>query len=140
MSKTTSIILAILILGSALYYVNRDTRGSVNTTGNIPGTTARSTAVPNSEIKDGMQYVNILVNGGYTPKISLAKADVQTKLVMKTNGAYDCSTSLVIKSLGYRKYLPSTGETVIDAGTYKKGETLQGVCSMGMYSFVVEFE
>jgi hypothetical protein len=35
--------------------------------------------------------------------------------------------------------LPATGETVIDAGTPKNGDTLQGVCGMGMYSFVVKF-
>ncbi len=43
---------------------------------------------------------------------------------MKTNGAYDCSSSLVIRSVGYRDKLPTTGETEIDLGTPKSGEKI----------------
>lgn len=35
--------------------------------------------------------------------------------------------------------LPNTGEMIIDAGTLTAGQTLQGVCGMEMYSFVVTF-
>lgn len=56
---------------------------------------------------------------------------------MKTNGAYDCSSSLIIKSLNYRSNLPPTGETEIDLGTPKTGEKIKGTCSMGMYSFAI---
>jgi hypothetical protein len=58
---------------------------------------------------------------------------------MKTNGTYDCSASLVIRSLNYRAMLPNTGETTIDAGTSKAGDVLKGVCGMGMYSFDITF-
>lgn len=56
---------------------------------------------------------------------------------MKTNNAYDCSSSVVINSINYRKKLPTTGETEIDLGTPKSGEKIQGTCSMGMYNFAV---
>ena len=56
---------------------------------------------------------------------------------MKTNGAYDCSSSLVIRSVGYRGKLPTTGETEIDLGTPKSGEIIAGTCSMGMYNFSI---
>ena len=58
---------------------------------------------------------------------------------MKTNGAYDCSASLVIRSIGFQKILPQTGETEIDLGISKAGEPLRGVCGMGMYNFLINF-
>ena len=91
------------------------------------------------EIRDGVQYVTINARGGYSPKVSQAKANVPTKLIVKTNGTYDCSLALVIRSIGYQKILSQTGEEIIDLGTPQTG-TLQGICSMGMYSFVVNFE
>lgn len=63
-----------------------------------------------------------------------------TKLVMKTENTYDCSSSLVVKSAGYRGMLPATGETVMEITTTpNSGETIQGMCGMGMYSFNVNF-
>ena len=62
-----------------------------------------------------------------------------TKLIMKSNGAFDCSASLVIRSIGFQKILPQAGELEIDLGTPKTGEPIQGVCGMGMYSFLVNF-
>ena len=56
---------------------------------------------------------------------------------MKTNNAYDCSSSVVIRSINFRETLPATGETEIDLGTPKSGEKIQGTCSMGMYNFSI---
>ncbi len=93
----------------------------------------------NVEIKNGIQYITVTASGGYSPKASNAEAGIPTKLIMKTNGAYDCSSSLVIRSINFQKILPQTGETEIDIGIPKAGEPLRGVCGMGMYSFVVNF-
>lgn len=101
--------------------------------------TKSSTPVENVEIKNGIQYVTIDAKAGYSPKISNAKAGIPTKLVMNTTGTFDCSAALVIKSINYQKILPQNGETEIDVGTWKTGETMQGICSMGMYSFQVKF-
>jgi plastocyanin domain-containing protein len=137
MNKTTSIIIAVLILGGAFYFttsrsiVKPSTTGSTQKVSNMP--------VENSVIKDGVQYITIIAQSGYSPRISLAKSGIPTKLIVKTNGTYDCSSSLVIRSLSYRNILPNTEETTIDAGTPKKGNILQGVCGMGMYNFVVTF-
>lgn len=137
MSKTTSIIVAILILGGAFYYTSHDSTSSSPST----GSTQKISNVPveNSVIKDGVQYITITAQSGYSPRMSVAKAGIPTKLIVKTNGTYDCSSSLVIRSLSYRNILPNTGETTIDAGTPKSGDTLQGVCGMGMYNFLVTF-
>jgi plastocyanin domain-containing protein len=95
--------------------------------------------VQNVEVKGGIQYVTVNAKGGYSPRVSTAKANIPTKLIVKTNGTYDCSVSLVIRSVGFRKILAQTGEEVIDLGTPKAGEKTQGLCSMGMYNFSVNF-
>lgn len=103
------------------------------------GGVAINEPVQNSEIRDGVQYVRVNARGGYSPKVSQALAGIPTKLIVQTNGTYDCSASLVIRSLGYQKILAQTGEEIIDLGIPKAGESLQGVCGMGMYSFLINF-
>jgi len=93
----------------------------------------------NVEVRDGVQYIILTARGGYTPEMSTARGDLPTKLVVRTNGTYDCSASLVIGSIGYRKTLPQTGEEVVDLGTPRAHTTLKGTCSMGMYAFSVRF-
>lgn len=140
MNKITSIIIALSIIGITFYFTSSD---SVSTTiitkDETSNKVVENKGVENSEIKDGVQYITINAKGGYSPKISIAKAGMPTKLIVKTNGTYDCSSSLVIHSLNYRNILLNTGETIIDAGTPKVGEKLQGICGMGMYNFLVSF-
>lgn len=93
----------------------------------------------NVEIRDGTQYITVNAKGGYSPKVSAAKAGIPTKLIVKTNGTYDCSASLVIRSVGFQKILAQTGEETIDLGTPKVGQPLRGLCSMGMYNFSINF-
>lgn len=95
--------------------------------------------VPNLEVRDGVQYITITAKSGYTPEISNAKADIPTKLVMNTEDTFDCSSVLVIPSLKIQKNLPQNGETVVDIGTHKADEEIQGLCGMGMYNFMVTF-
>ncbi len=101
---------------------------------------SRPASLQNVEIKNGIQYVRINAKGGYSPSVSTAKAGIPTKLIVDTNNTFDCSSALVIRSLGFQKILPKTGETEIDIGTPKAGEPLNGLCGMGMYSFEVNFE
>jgi plastocyanin domain-containing protein len=103
------------------------------------GTKTEVTDGNNVEIKDGIQYVTITAKGGYRPAVSLAQAGIPTKLVVNTKGTFDCSASLVINSLNYKKILPQNGETEIDVGVPVADEPLVGVCSMGMYNFQVKF-
>lgn len=131
MNKTVYIIIAIaLVIGIGILFLGGSNNGSGNTS-TQPG--------QNVEIRDGVQYVTIDAKGGYSPKISSAQAGIPTKLVIRTNGTYDCSAALVIRSVGYQKILPKTGEEVIDIGTNQSGSSLKGTCSMGMYSFTVNF-
>ncbi len=130
MNKTVSVIIALILIAGIVYVVTRQ-----------PVKNSSSTQVlQNVEVKEGIQYVTIDAKGGYSPRISTAKAGIPTKLIVKTDGTYDCSSSLVINEINYKKILPQTGETEIDLGTKNAGETLQGLCGMGMYNFQVRFE
>lgn len=130
MNKTALIIITVaLVIGIGIVFLGQ----SRNNSG-----TGGSELAQNVEIRDGVQYVTINARGGYSPRVSTAQADIPTKLIVKTNGTYDCSAALVIRSIGYQKILPNTGEEIIDLGTPQTG-TLQGLCSMGMYNFAVNF-
>lgn len=129
MNKTVYIIITLaLVVGIGIVFLG-DSKNNTD-----PGGSAQ-----NVEIKDGVQYVTINAKGGYSPKVSTAKAGIPTKLIVKTDGTYDCSASLVIRSVGFQKILAQTGEEVIDLGTPKVGQPLQGLCGMGMYSFKINF-
>lgn len=131
MNKISSIIITLaLVIGIGIVFL-----GGSKSKNSI----ATSQETQNIEIKDGIQYITINAKGGYSPKISTAKAGIPTKLIVKTNGTYDCSAALVIRSVGFQKILDQTGEEVIDLGTPKAGQPLQGLCSMGMYNFAVNF-
>ena len=130
MNKTVSIIITIaLVTGLGIVFWGQSKSDS---------SSANMESAQNVEIRDGVQYVTINARGGYSPKVSTAQANTPTKLIVKTNGTYDCSASLVIRSIGYQKILPNTGEEIIDLGTPKIG-TIQGLCGMGMYNFAVNF-
>jgi len=61
-------------------------------------------------------------------------------LKISTNGTYDCSSSLVIPSLNYRKFLQPTGVEEITIPKDKAIGKLRGLCGMGMYSFEIRFQ
>ena len=126
-NKNIFIIITILLIGIVIviFVAGSKTNSNLN-------------ATP-IEIRDGVQYITINAKGGYFPITSTAQAGIPTKLIVKTNGTYDCSASLVINSISYRKILAQTGEEIIDIGIPKVGEPLRGVCGMGMYSFIINF-
>ncbi len=131
MNKAASIILTLsLVVVLGIVFIG----GS-----KLDKTTVINQPVNNVEIRDGVQYITITAKGGYSPQNSTAKAGIPTRLVMKTNRTFDCSSSLAIRSIGYQKILPQNGEEVIDIGIPKAGEPLQGICSMGMYNFSINF-
>jgi plastocyanin domain-containing protein len=132
---TKNILISILIsaglIGGTFYFLSQDS--------NSISVTRTTGSGENIEIRDGVQYVTISARGGYSPNISEANANMPTKLIVKTDGTYDCSASLVIRDVGFQKILQPTGDEVIDIGIHKPGDILQGLCSMGMYNFSVSF-
>jgi len=132
-NKTALIIIGLgLFVGLAIILFSIPKSNIVNNT--------KLEQIPNSEIKDGIQYITIDAKGGYSPRVSTAKGGIPTKLIVKTNSTYDCSAALSVKSVGFQKILQKTGEEVIDLGTPVSGTPVRGVCGMGMYNFLVNFE
>jgi len=133
MQKNTviSIVVSIALIGGTLYIVSDKPAPSDNVNGG---------QAKNIEIKEGVQYVTITAQGGYFPRTSQAKAGIPTKLIVKTDGTYDCSASLIIRSLKFQKVMKPVSEEVIDLGILKSGEKIQGVCGMGMYNFQIKAE
>ena len=93
----------------------------------------------NIKIKDGKQIITINAKGGYTPRITNAKADMPTVIKIDTRGTFDCSSSLVIPALNYRQNLPPSAETLVDVPAQKAGTSIRGMCSKGMFSFNINF-
>lgn len=128
-----SAVVSLVLFSGIIYLFTKDSSNSQEV-----NATTISKQQSNVEVRDGVQYVTVTAKGGYSPRVSTVQADIPTKLIMKTNGTYDCSSSLVIRSVGFQKVLEPEGETEIDLGILKTGQQIQGVCSMGMYSFQIK--
>ncbi len=124
-----SVIVSGVIIAGAIFLFSDKSEPVANTV---------ETTAQNVTIKDGVQYVTINAQNGYSPRSTVIAPDMPTKLVVKTNGTYGCTTSLSIKAIGYQKVLEPTGEEVIDLGSPKSGFAMQGLCGMGMYNFEVK--
>ena len=85
------------------------------------------------------QIIEISAKGGYSPRVTAAKAGMPTILRLNTRGTFDCSSALTIPSLGYRVNLPPSGSTEVKLPAQQAGTVLHGVCAMGMYNFAVNF-
>lgn len=123
-SNVIAIIAAAVIIGAAFMFATRAPQ--VASTDNV-------------YMENGKQIVEITAKGKYTPQLTAAKAGVPTVLRMKTNGTYDCTMALKVPSVGYQNYLPNSGTTDIEVPAKAAGETMQGICSMGMYNFEIRF-
>ncbi len=113
--------------------------GAIVLTGNNTDSNGAGGTADNVSIVDGKQIIEIRAKGGYSPRVTNAKAGLSTIIKMDTQNTFDCSSSLVIPGLSYRTYLPPTGETLIDVPPQKSGTKLQGLCGMGMYNFSINF-
>lgn len=94
----------------------------------------------NVSIVDGKQVIAITAKGGYSPRVTSAKAGIPTVIKMDTRGTFDCSSSLAIPSIGYRNNLPPSGETAIELPPQAAGTSMRGLCAMGMYNFSINFD
>ncbi|OGG48917.1 hypothetical protein A3G63_03295 [Candidatus Kaiserbacteria bacterium RIFCSPLOWO2_12_FULL_52_8] len=122
-----AITIAAVFIGGALLFGAGGSGESVDPPGN------------NVSIVDGKQIIDMRAKGGYSPRSVTARAGIPTILRFHTSGTFDCSSSLRIPSLGVSRYLPSTGTTDITIDDPQVGP-LQGMCSMGMYRFRINFQ
>ncbi len=120
-----SVLVAALVIGGAIVFGQKsDGSGQV---------------VQNVSMEGEKQIIEIDAKGGYFPKLTTAKAGVPTVVRLKTSGTYDCSSAVTIPSLGFRKNLDATGITEVEVPIHVAQGTLEGTCTMGMYSFSVRF-
>ena len=118
-------IAAIAIIGGAFYFATKSPE--VASTDNVT-------------IENGKQIVEIKAKGHYSPTLTAAEANMPTTLRVQTDGTFDCTSILRVPSIGYQHNLPSTGTTDIELPPQVAGATVQGICTMGMYSFKVAFK
>lgn len=128
----TPTIIAIIIGGAFVVVALILSRGG--------GAQTDSPPMNNVTIENGKQIVSISAKGGYSPRISKAKADMPTILKVETTGTFDCSSALSLPSINYQKNLPPSGVTEIELPPQKAGSTFEGLCAMGMYGFKIAFE
>ncbi len=133
-STILSIIIVIILIGGAIFLTSNKSNG-----GSVKQSKPEVENINNISIKDGKQIIEIKAKGGYTPRVSVAKANIPTILRFDTNGTFDCSSSVRIPSMNISKILPNSGTTDIDLGNPNAG-TLQGTCGMGMYPFEINFQ
>ena len=130
------IVLAIIFIGTIIfYYSGRDT----STSDSSDSTAQTSEPSNNVKTEDGKQIIEINAWGGYSPRETVAKADIPTIIRVTTNKTFDCSSSLIIPALRVQKSLPQSGTTDIEIPTQKSGSSLRALCAMGMYNFEVRF-
>ena len=122
-----SIIAGLVIIGGSIFV----TTGNSSSQETIPS--------PTATMIGGKQVIEIDAKGGYSPRVTLAKANTPTTIKIKTSGTFDCSSAVTIPKIGYRANLPSSGVTDIEIPPQKPGATIQGLCAMGMYNFQVRF-
>lgn len=127
-------VIALSIIGASVLIA-----GAIALSGTNSNTSPNTAPIDNVSLSEGKQIVEIGVKGGYSPRLSVAKADISTILRMKTEATFDCSSALTIPSINYQKNLPPSGITEIELPPQKAGTTLQGMCSMGMYNFEIAF-
>lgn len=125
-----SIIIAVVLIVGAIFLAGK----------NKNSTSDSFKDGDNVSIVDGKQIIEISAKGGYSPRVTKAKADIPTVIKVDTKSTFDCSSALSIPSLGYRNNLPPSGETLIDVAPQKAGTKLQGLCAMGMYNFIINFD
>lgn len=136
-----NIIISIVVATALIIFAIVLTSGKTNNQSYGPDDTKtkKESPINNVSVMDGKQIIEITAKGGYTPRKSIAKAEIPTILRINTNGTFDCSSSIRIPNLNISKNLPQSGVTEIDLGINKIG-ILHGTCGMGMYPFEIEFQ
>ncbi len=134
--------IAITLLGVVIFTISNREDSAQKSDNQTSTTTDSSNKNPlgNVNIVDGKQIITITAKGGYSPKTTVAKANIPTVIRMETRSTFDCSSALTIPAVGYRGNLPPSGETDIDIPAQTPGTKINGICSMGMYRFTVNFE
>jgi plastocyanin domain-containing protein len=99
-----------------------------------------TTTITNNVMVDAdRQIIDLTAKGGFEPKTTVAKANKETILKLNTKNTFDCSSTLSIPALGVSKQLKPNGTEEVVIPAQQPGTKISGTCSMGMYSFSLNF-
>ena len=85
----------------------------------------------------GNQIIYIKAKDGFSPKVNIVNSGRPSILKIDTNNTVDCSSTILIPKLGVNKILPASGQTDINVPQMALGDTIDGTCSGGIYSFKI---
>jgi uncharacterized protein len=133
----------ILVLGLVSVDSGMMLMGSpLTVTGLLQGTTAvqASTAPAAAPAASSNVAIINVENHGYNPNRLLLPANQEIQLHLVTKDVASCSRAFVIPDLVIQELLPDTGEVVVTLPPQKAGTTMQFMCSMGMYTGIMQFQ
>jgi len=79
----------------------------------------------------GIQEVNVMVKGGYSPDVIVVKRGIPVRIKFYRDETDDCSDTIVFGDFKIRKPLPAFKTTSIEFTPQKSGE-YTFTCGMGM--------
>jgi plastocyanin domain-containing protein len=79
----------------------------------------------------GMQQVDIVVRGGYTPASLRVKRGTPVRLVFDRRDTSSCSEEVVFPDFGVRRFLPAHEKTAVEITPDRAGR-YEFTCGMGM--------
>lgn len=132
-----ALIIGSMIIGFTYFIMTYELDTDTNR-GN-PSPAGKEATQDNVVMENGKQVINLSAKGGYQPRISIAKAGIPTILRVTTNNTFDCSSAIRIPSLKIAQNLTYSGVIDFDLGSPEPG-ALDGMCSMGMYYFQIQFK
>ena len=119
-------IFLILAIGAALIFVYKAGSSS-----------EPNQSAPSTKVENGVQIVDLVAKGGYSPRIIQVQPNLPIKLKVETKNTFDCSSAFHIPSLKISKSLPPIGISEFDIPALTPGQSLEGNCSMYMYRFTL---
>jgi uncharacterized protein len=106
----------------------------------VPGlTSARSAPAASAPSAGKVAQINV-ANSGYSPEVLALPAGQEIELHLVSNNTHSCSRAFVIPALDIQALLPETGEKVVTIPAQAAGTTIDFMCSMGMYTGVMQFK
>ena len=93
----------------------------------------RRASVQAAEVVDGVQTVEIVVDGGYHPQVVELKAGLPAQLIFHRKDPSSCLEEVVMPDFGVSKMLPLGEKTVIELAAQTAGD-YKYVCGMNMFS------
>jgi plastocyanin domain-containing protein len=79
----------------------------------------------------GPQQIRIVVAGGYTPDLIVARRDTPLKLIFDRQESNPCSDEIVLPEFEIRRALPANRQTIIEVVPKRTGE-FPFSCGMNM--------